>query len=188
MSDHQPPSPPATQPNTLLKGVNVYLIGMMGSGKSTIGKILAQKLNYRFFDTDILIEKVAQRTIPEIFATEGESYFRDLETKVLQELSAYNHSAIATGGGIVEKPVNWSFLRQGLIVWLDADLEVLQQRVAQDTNRPLAGKLKLLLAKRRSLYAQADLQVISDRIKTPEQVATEIINQIPDKILSQNNQ
>lgn len=187
MSNHQPRSQPEIKPSKLLQGVNVYLIGMMGSGKSTIGKILAQKLNYRFFDTDVLIEKVAQRTIPEIFATEGESYFRDLETKVLQELSAYNHSAISTGGGIIQKPVNWSCLRQGLIVWLDADLEVLQKRVAKDTNRPLAGKLQSLLEKRRSLYAQADLQIISDQVKTPEQVATEIINKIPDKILSQKN-
>ena len=187
MSDHQPHSQPATKPSTLLKGVNGYLIGMMGSGKSTIGKILAQKLNYRFFDTDVLIEKVAQKTIPEIFATEGESYFRDLETKVLQELSAYNYSAIATGGGIIQKPVNWSCLRQGLIVWLDADVEVLQERVTNDTNRPLAGKLQSLLEKRRSLYAQADLKLVSDRVKTPEQVATEIINKIPDKILSQKN-
>ena len=188
MSDYQPPSPPVTQPSNLLKGVNVYLIGMMGSGKSTIGKILAHNLNYRFFDTDVLIEKVAQRTIPEIFATEGESYFRDLESQVLRELSAYTHSAIATGGGIIQKPVNWSALRQGLIVWIDADLEILQERVAEDTNRPLADKLKSLLAKRRSLYAQADLTVKSDRVKTPEQVATEIIQQIPDKLLSNNNQ
>ena len=173
--------------NKLLQGVNVYLIGMMGSGKSTIGKILAQKLNYRFFDTDVLIEKVSQRKIPEIFATEGESYFRELETKVLQEVSAYTHSAIATGGGIIQKPVNWSFLRQGLIVWIDADLEILQERVTKDTNRPLAGKLQSLLAKRYSLYAQADLKVKSDHVKTPEQVATEIINKIPDKILSYKN-
>ena len=184
MSDHQPHSQPVTQPNTLLKGVNVYLIGMMGSGKSTIGKILAQKLNYRFFDTDVLIEKVAQRTIPEIFASEGESYFRELESKVLRELSAYTHSAIATGGGIIQQTVNWSSLRQGLIVWIDADIEVLQERVAKDTNRPLASKLQSLLSKRHSLYAQADLKVKSDRVKTPEQVATEIINQIPNKILS----
>ena len=187
MSDYTAPSQPETQPSNLLRGVNVYLIGMMGSGKTTIGKVLAHKLNYRFFDTDVLIEKVAQKTIPEIFATEGESYFRELETQVLRELSAYNHSAIATGGGIIQKTVNWSFLRQGLIVWIDADLELLLERVAEDTNRPLAGKLQSLLSKRRSLYAQADLTVNSDRVKTPEQVATEIITKIPDKLLSQNN-
>ncbi|ELS05084.1 shikimate kinase [Xenococcus sp. PCC 7305] len=187
MSDHQSDSLPTNKPSTLLKGVNVYLIGMMGSGKSTIGKILAQKLNYRFFDTDVLIEKVAQKTIPEIFATEGEAYFRDLETKVLHEVSAYNHSVIATGGGMIQKTVNWSFLRQGLIVWLDADLDVLLERVAKDTNRPLAGKLQSLLEKRSSLYAQADLRIVSDRIKTPKQVASEIIDKIPSKLLSPNN-
>ncbi len=66
--------------NNLLRGVNVYLIGMMGSGKTTVGQLLAQKLSYRFFDTDVLLENVAQKPIPEIFATEGEAYFRDLET------------------------------------------------------------------------------------------------------------
>ena len=187
MSDNQIDSEIATETRNLLKGVNIYLIGMMGSGKSTIGKILARKLNYRFFDTDVLIEKVAQKTIPEIFETEGETYFRDLETNVLKELSAHNHSAIATGGGIIQKTTNWGCLRQGLIVWLDADIEVLLERVANDTNRPLASKLESLLEKRRPLYAQADLKVKSDRDKTPEQVAMEIIKKIPDKILSQNN-
>ena len=188
MNDHQIDSQVATETRNLLKGVNVYLIGMMGSGKSTIGRILAQKLNYRFFDTDVLIEKVAQKTIPEIFATEGETYFRDLETRTLQEVSSYNHSAIATGGGIIQKTVNWGFLRQGLIVWLDADLDVLVERVSTDTNRPLAGELQSLLEKRLPLYAQADLKVRSDRVKTPEQVVMEIITKIPEKILSQNNQ
>lgn len=188
MSNRQKDSQIAAETRSLLKGVNVYLIGMMGSGKSTIGRILAHKLNYRFFDTDVLIEKVAQKTIPEIFATQGESYFRDLETNALKELSAYNHSAIATGGGIIQKPTNWGCLRQGLIVWLDANLEVLSERVATDPNRPLAGKLESLLEQRRPLYAQADFKIISDHVKTPEQVAIEIINKIPEKILSQNNQ
>lgn len=188
MSDFQKDSQAAAETRSLLKGVNVYLIGMMGSGKSTIGRILAHKLNYRFFDTDVLIEKVAQKTIPEIFADEGESYFRDLETNTLKELSAYNHSAIATGGGIIQKPANWGCLRQGLIIWLDANFEVLLERVANDPNRPLASKLESLLKQRRPLYEQADLKVKSDRVKTPEQVAIEIINKIPEKILSQNNQ
>lgn len=169
--------------NNLLQGVDVYLIGMMGSGKSTIGKILAQKLNYRFFDTDILIEKVAAKSIPEIFATEGEEYFRDLETQILREVSAYNHSAIATGGGIVQKPINWSYLRQGLIVWLDVDLEILKKRLSGDNNRPLAGKLESLLAKRHSYYSQADLRIQCQARQTPEQVADYIIKQIPGMIM-----
>ncbi len=170
--------------NNLLQGVNVYLIGMMGSGKTTVGKLLAQKLDYRFFDTDVLLEKVAQKPIPEIFATEGEAYFRDLETKVLKEVSAYIRSAIATGGGIVQKPINWSYLRQGLMIWLDADIEVLKERLAEDNTRPLAAKLESLWSTRRSLYAQADLHIIIDRQQTPEQITDEIMDKIPSMIMS----
>ena len=169
--------------NNLLQGVNVYLIGMMGTGKTTVGQLLAQKLEYRFFDTDVLLEKVAQKPIPEIFATEGEAYFRDLETKVLREVSAYTRSAIATGGGIVQKPVNWGYLRQGLMIWLDTDLEVLKERLAKDNTRPLAAKLESLWETRRSLYAQADLHIVIERQKTPEQIADEIINKIPAMIM-----
>ena len=171
--------------NKLLQGVDVYLIGMMGSGKSTIGKILAQKLNYRFFDTDVLIERVAGKTIPEIFATSGEAYFRDLETQVLKELSAYNHSAIATGGGIIQKPINWSYLRQGLIVWLDVDVEILKKRLSEDENRPLAGKLESLLEKRHSLYSLADMRIECLPHQSPEQVTEAIVERIPGMLISQ---
>ncbi len=169
--------------NNLLQGVNVYLIGMMGTGKTTVGQLLAQKLEYRFFDTDVLLEKVAQKSIPEIFATEGETYFRDLETQILREVSAYTRSAIATGGGIVQKPVNWGCLRQGLMIWLDTDIEVLKERLAEDQTRPLAAKLDSLWETRCSLYAQADLHIVIDRHKTPEQITDEIINKIPSMII-----
>ena len=170
--------------NNLLQGVNVYLIGMMGSGKSTIGKILARKLNYRFFDTDVLIENVADKPIPEIFAHEGEEYFRDLETQVLKELSAYRSSAIATGGGIIQKPINWSYLRQGLIVWLDVDVDILKKRISGDENRPLADNLEPLLEKRYSLYSLADLHIKCLDEQTPEQVANRIMEQIPGMIMN----
>ena len=171
--------------NNLLQGVNVYLIGMMGSGKSTIGNILARKLNYRFFDTDVLIERVAAKPIPEIFASGGETYFRDLETQVLKEVSAYRSSAIATGGGIIQKPLNWSYLRQGLVIWLDVDVEILRKRISGDENRPLAAKLESLLAERNSLYSLADLQIKCVDEQTPEQVANRIVEQIPGMIMSQ---
>ncbi len=170
--------------NNLLQGVNVYLIGMMGSGKTTVGQLLAQKLGYRFFDTDVLLENVAQKPIPEIFATEGEVYFRDLETKVLKEVSAYTRSAIATGGGIIQKPVNWGYLRQGLIVWLDVELEVLKERLVDDDTRPLAEKLESLWESRRSLYAQADLKISVHRKQTPEQIADNIMDKIPSMIMT----
>ena len=167
----------------LLRGVDVYLIGMMGVGKTTIGKMLAARLSYRFFDTDTLIERVAGKKISDIFADEGETYFRDLETQVLREVSAYNRSAIATGGGIIQKPVNWSYLRQGLIVWLDVDVETLKKRLSRDRNRPLAGKLESLLEKRYSLYSQADMHIKCSDEQTPQQVADLIVARIPEMII-----
>jgi len=169
----------------LLKGLSIYFIGMMGSGKSTVGKMMAHKLGYRFFDTDVLIEQVAQKSINEIFATEGEVGFRELESKVLAELSAYVKSAIATGGGIVLRQQNWSYLRDGLIIWLDAPPELLIKRLAEDHTRPLlktpdyAEKVKLLLEQRRSLYSQADLHFQVEEGQTPEIIVSELLKIIP---------
>ena len=171
--------------NNLLKGINVFLIGMMGTGKTTVGKILAQQLNYRFFDTDVLIERVADRKIREIFANEGEENFRQLETQVLREVSAYTKSAIATGGGIVLRQQNWSYLHYGLIVWLDAPPELLIERLADDNTRPLlkdpnpSQKLNQILEARRPIYTQADLHVEIEKYQTPEQIASQIIEMIP---------
>lgn len=172
----------STSIDRLLRGLNIYLIGMMGSGKTTVGKALAHQLGYRFFDTDVLIERVAGKTIPEIFALSGESGFRDLETKVLQELSAETRSLISTGGGIIQQQINWSYLRLGLVIWLDVELEVLKERLAGDDSRPLADKLELLLAQRRPLYAQADLSIPISAHQTPEEVVTQILSQIPTVI------
>lgn len=166
--------------------MNVFLIGMMGTGKTTVGQLLAAQLGYRFFDTDILIERVAGTTINEIFATRGESYFRTLESQVLEQVCAYTRSAIATGGGIVLKPGNWGHLRHGLIVWLDAPVEILVQRLQEDESRPLlkdrdlSEKLSTLLAERRSLYAQADLRIaIANPEQTPKEITAEILDRIP---------
>ena len=102
--------------NNLLKGTSVFLIGMMGVGKTTVGNLLATELGYRFFDTDDLIEKVAGKTIKEIFADDGEESFRELEGLVLSDLSAYTKLVVATGGGIVLRQMNWSYLRHGLVI------------------------------------------------------------------------
>ena len=169
---------------------NIYLIGMMGSGKTTVGKVLAEKLAYRFFDTDELIERVAQKTIPEIFATAGEARFRDLESQVLKKLSADNNSAaikgapaaIATGGGIVQRQENWNYLRHGLIIWLNADLKLLTQRLVGDHNRPLASQLESLLETRRPLYSQADLSIAIQPQQTPEEIAAQILSLLPPPI------
>jgi shikimate kinase len=167
-----------------LQGISIFLIGMMGTGKTTVGQVLAQHLSYRFFDSDDLIERVAQQSINEIFANQGEAYFREIESKVLAQLSAQTKSVIATGGGIVLSSKNWSYLHHGLIIWLDASVEILKKRLAQDTTRPLLQddltfKLSSLSEKRRALYQQADLHIHLEENQTPAQITAKLIEQIP---------
>ena len=171
--------------SNLLQGLNIYLVGMMGSGKTTIGRHLAQKLQYRFADTDQTIQAIAKKPITEIFQQEGEAYFRELETKVLAELSVYTRSVISTGGGIIQQQLNWSYLRHGLIVWLDVDLEILKKRLAGDQTRPLADKLESLLKTRRPLYAQADICLSIKQEQTPQTITARIIETIPSVLKSQ---
>lgn len=172
--------------NSLLKGVNLYLVGMMGAGKTTVGRLLATQLGYSFVDTDTVITQVARQSITQLFAEKGEPAFRQLESKVLAQVCAYTYLAIATGGGIVLRRENWSYLRHGLIVWLDVPAELIYARLAQDTTRPLLqdaeplAKLQTLLEQRQPLYAQADLRVPVTNEETPEQIATRVLEKIPD--------
>ncbi len=173
--------------SNLLQGLNIYLIGMMGSGKTTVGNHLAQSLDYRFIDTDQTIEAIAKQPVSAIFEQSGEACFRELETKVLAELSVYTRSVVATGGGIIQEQMNWSYLKHGLIVWLNVDLEILKKRVAEDATRPLAEKLESLLETRRPLYAQADIEIAvkSGSEPNPEELAAQIIAMIPTVLKSQ---
>lgn len=171
--------------NNLLKGVNLYLVGMMGAGKTVVGQQLATELGYRFVDTDAVISQVAKQSIAQLFASVGEAEFRQLESRVLAEVSAYTNLAIATGGGIVLRRENWSYLHHGLVVWLDVSVEQLYVRLAGDTTRPLLQdinpleKLRSLLEQRQPLYAQADLRVTVSNAETPKQIATRILDLIP---------
>ncbi|AFZ49468.1 shikimate kinase [Dactylococcopsis salina] len=178
----------------LLQGLNIYLVGLMGVGKTAVGKEIAQQLNYRFFDTDDLIIRVEGKAITDIFAQKGETYFRELETKVLQELSVCTRSVIATGGGIIMKKENWSFLQQGLVVWLDAKTDLIMERLAEDNTRPLLKTenpkqtLDDLWWKRRSRYAQSDLQISIERSQSPSEIASEVLMQIPEVIKQASDQ
>lgn len=179
--------------NDLLKGINVFLIGMMGAGKTTVGSLLASELGYGFCDTDALIEHIAGKTINQIFADDGEETFRQLETQVLSELSAYQQLIVATGGGIVLKPQNWSYLHYGLVVWLDVPVAMLIERLQEDTTRPLLQKpdpaleLQKILDQRRSLYELADLHICENSGETPPQIASRVITEIP-KVLKKSTQ
>jgi shikimate kinase len=171
-----------------LEGLNLYLVGMMGSGKSTAGRHLAQQLGYRFMDADTSVEQVAGRPIPEIFATDGEAEFRRLEAAVLNQIASWHSLVVATGGGVVTQPQNWGQLHQGVVIWLDAPKALLLQRLAADpTPRPLmeapdpAARLAELLEQRRPLYAQADLHIEQDG-RPAEQVAAQILEALPSVI------
>ncbi|MBD2327296.1 shikimate kinase [Alkalinema sp. FACHB-956] len=164
-----------------LQGTNLYLIGMMGSGKSTVGQVLADRLGYQFFDSDTVIEQVAQQPVSQIFAESGEAVFRELETRVLAEIAGHGRKLVATGGGIVLKPENWGYLRHGVIIWLDASIEILKTRLEADTTRPLLQgtdletKLTSLYADRQALYAQADLRIMLGETDTPEEICDRIL-------------
>jgi shikimate kinase len=166
----------------LLKGTSIYLIGMMGSGKTTIAQRLAQSLGHGYFDTDTLIAQAAQQSIAEIFQSSGEEVFRELETQTLAALSPLLRCTIATGGGIILKPENWGYLRHGVIVWLDAPVDVLYDRLNTDKTRPLLqqgdlrDRLETLDADRRSLYAQADIQITIAAADTSKTVTDRVLN------------
>ncbi len=161
---------------------------MMGTGKTTVGNLLARKLGYSFVDTDEVIEKTTGKTINQIFADEGEENFRQIESEVLSQVSAHTKLIIATGGGIVLRRFNWSYLHYGLVIWLDAPVAVLMARLQNDTTRPLlqndnpAQVLQTLLDQRKSLYAEADLHIQIDANDTPEQIVSRIIAGIPDAL------
>lgn len=177
----------------ILRGLNVYLIGMMGSGKTTVGELLAQKLHYRFLDTDAIIETLSHKTITEIFAEEGEASFRQLESDVLKEVSAYTRTVIATGGGIILRQDNWSHLRDGMVIWLDVSIDVLTQRLAEDNTRPLLhqedlmAKLTDLRHQREFLYQQADITISMLDRDTPEDIVNKILTEIPHHVKPEFN-
>lgn len=134
----------------------------MGSGKSSIGRLLAKKLRRRFADTDRLIIGREGREISEIFETDGEEYFRDIEAEVLRSLVGKKDLVVATGGGIITRPGNLEVLRElGFVVWLMADEDVILDRVSRNTNRPLVrtadplATIRDLYAKRIPLYEAA---------------------------------
>lgn len=177
---------PARLLSPRLAGSNLYLVGMMGSGKSAIGNILAKRMGtYTFLDTDEIIEKAAGMPITKIFASEGETEFRKVEGQVLDAVHAYVRCVISTGGGIVCQTMNWSKLQTGIVVWLNVPTGVIMERI-QGTDRPLLQTedplqtLNSLLDERLDKYQQADVHIEIDGSMDPDAVANAIIRQLHD--------
>jgi shikimate kinase len=146
----------------------VVLVGMMGSGKTAIGKALAARLGCGFVDSDAAIEEAAKCSIAEIFARDGEKFFRARESEVLSRLLDAGPRVVSTGGGAFLAPRNREAIAgRGVALWLDADLDLLWERVRHKSTRPLLrtpdprGTLARLLEERRPVYAQAPLRLIA---------------------------
>lgn len=166
---------------------NIYLIGMMGSGKSAVAKALAEILDLACVDIDVLIEEKSGQKINQIFAERGESYFRGLESACLEEVSVKQGFVVATGGGIVTIPVNNECMRgSGIVVFLTASLDVLFERLAGSTERPLIqyedwqGRVASLLTDRLPLYEETAHITVSTDGNTPEQSARLVAEALED--------
>ncbi len=163
----------------------IVLVGPMGAGKSTIGRLLAKELGYRFLDSDRIIEERCGANIPWIFDVEGEDGFRQRETAMLDELTEEKQAVIATGGGAVMRPENHPLLKQdALVIYLKTSLEQQVERTKRDRNRPLLqnddpeGVLRRLFALRDPLYTRlADIIMHTDR-KSPRLVVRQLVNRI----------
>lgn len=151
---------------------NIYLVGLMGAGKTTIGKLLAKRLSYSFLDSDYEIVQRTGVSLPTIFEIEGEEGFRKREAQVIAEIAALDKHVVATGGGVVLRSENRQTLQNsGLVVYLNVPLFTLYERTRHDKNRPLLQvkdplqKLKELHAQRDPLYREvADIVVSGSRI------------------------
>lgn len=164
---------------------NIFLVGLMGAGKSTVGRILARRLGKRFVDTDHEIEKRNGVMIPVIFEIEGEEGFRRREQEVLTDLAQEKDLVLSTGGGIVLKPENREVLRNhGFVVYLNARPELLAERTKHDRTRPLLNvedpltRLHELYALRDPLYREVAHAIVETGRGAPQQVVLAILGEI----------
>ena len=163
---------------------NIVLVGFMGTGKSTVGRVIAQKLGFHFIDTDDVIEQTSKAKISDIFAEHGEVYFRDLESQAVKSVALMKNQVVATGGGVVLRSSNIDLLRTGgPIFCLNATPKAIWDRVRSSQSRPLLRgpdplkKIETLLDKRAPYYALADHQIETTGVSV-DRVANEIISYI----------
>ena len=165
-----------------LGGRSIVLVGMMGAGKSSIGRRLAGRLGIPFIDADTEIESAAGMTIPEIFEKHGEPYFRAGEARVIARLLDNGPQVLATGGGSLMDPQTRALIGQKSIsIWLKADIDVLLKRTKRRNDRPLVEKIKDLLPVREPIYAQADI-IIQSRDEPHDTIIDEIMGELPKRL------
>jgi shikimate kinase len=168
--------------------MNIVLIGLRGSGKTTVGRILAQRLGREFIEMDELVTRKVGLTIPEIVKKYGWDKFREIEEEVTSQVAKLDNIINASGGGVVTREKNIIKLKKkGTLVWLQADVNTLIERTGEDSQRPpLAGgrtvreDMEITLKERKTLYQQAADLSINTENNTPEEVAEAIINLIKD--------
>jgi shikimate kinase len=161
---------------------NIALIGFMGTGKSSVGRLIASQLHFSFVDTDELIEARAGRTITEIFAQAGEAVFREIEKQVVGELTRARRTVISSGGGLAAQPDNLASLKEhALVVCLWASPELIWERVRHQSHRPLLndpdpmGRIRSLLAAREPFYRQADV-LVNTEMRSVKEVAHHVLH------------
>jgi shikimate kinase len=163
---------------------NIFLIGPMGVGKSTIGRQLAKLLSKEFMDTDYEIEKRTGVDIPTIFDIEGEEGFRKREAAVVEEMTSGSNLVLATGGGVILREDNRRALRRGFVVYLSASLDTLIERTRRDKSRPLLQntdrqkKIEELMAERDPIYRQESDIIVETDGRSAKAVAKEIVDQL----------
>ena len=182
MSDESPLRPEAAAIKAMLGKRSIVLVGLMGAGKSTIGKRVAQMLGVSFIDADNEIEAVSRMTIPELFERYGEAEFRDLERRVIRRILRTGPRVLATGGGAyMNEQTRKAIGRAGISVWLRADLDTLMDRVSRKGNRPLLktadprATMQSLMDVRYPVYAQAQFTIHS-RDEKKEVMAGEVVD------------
>jgi shikimate kinase len=190
MSDTDVQSSPVRSAAAVVAGLgarSIVLVGMMGAGKSSIGRRLAGELGLPFVDADTEIEAAAGMTIPEIFETHGEPYFRSGESRVIARLLESGPQVLASGGGAFINPQTRALIRaSGVSVWLKADLDVLLRRIRRRSDRPLLKTedpeqaLRRLIDERYPIYAEADVTVHS-RDVSHETIVADIVAALADR-------
>lgn len=181
---------------TLVLNKTVALIGMMGAGKTAVGKAIATRLDSPFIDSDQEIVKAANMSIAEIFQRDGEAFFRDKESQIIKRLLENENCILSTGGGAFLNVINRQMIHhKGVSVWLNADIDVLWARVKNNPSRPLLQtenpfqSLSKLYAERKTIYALADISIKSDGQISVDDMADKVISallQRPDILARQD--